>query len=57
MRAYVPPAFVSLLVFETDNRTIIIDVVGAQISSTVLTSDKSSKAGSARSKLLRRGRQ
>ena len=29
--------FVSFLVLETDNRAMIIDVLGAQISSTVLT--------------------
>ena len=44
MRAYVPRAFVSFLILETDNRTVIIDVLGAQISSTVLTSGKSSTA-------------
>ena len=29
MRAYVPRAFVSFLVLETDNRTTILDVLGA----------------------------
>ena len=36
MRVYVPRAFVSFLVLRTDNRTMIIDVLGAWIS-TVLT--------------------